>query len=286
MVAPRQEPESSRKREKRKYVRLSVKNPKLKFAVRHEGLGASAKKIGLKDISIGGLGLTVPDARTVVSTGMVLEFAVLLPSQEICWLTGSVVYVGKDSCGVQFREDYEQRKLSRYILELERELRGYEKWEMETRGDNALNLLILESVWNDVPPPEDKKILFISAAGKRPAFIAEQYAVLQTAKLDNAETFSPDLVLVDADTLSPVSYRDPREIERHPAVMEASVFMSIASVREGIRFTVRTSAGGNTSFSVPKERFEKEAPNILNILLKKYQRTRTTKAASGQDRFI
>ncbi len=285
-MVSKEESESPDIKQKRKHVRLSTRNLKdLKVAIRNEGLSAVANGIMLKDISIGGVGLTVPDAREIISTGTVLEFAVLLPNQDICWLSGSVVNVGEDICGVQFHENCEQKKLSRHILEMERELRGYERWGGDSRTHSTLSLDILESVWKDVPVPEGKKILFISTVDAVPSFITEKYEVMKATEAGQVKAFKPDLVLMDVNNLSFNAYRDFQTIERQPLLMETPVLVSIDNDRDASHITVRVSSGANTSFSMPEKRFEKEVPNILNVLLSKYEREKN--AESGlRDRLV
>ncbi len=264
--------EGSGSMQQRKHIRLSAHNAKsLKIALRNKALSAISKKVRLRDISIGGVGLHIPDAQTIISEAIYMEFAILLPNEEICWLAGKVVYVNGDICGIQFREDFEQKKLSRHILQIERELRGYEKWG-GGRGHTALSLDILEAVWGEAAAPEGKKILFVSSAGEPPSFFTGGYEIKVLRELGEWKKFYPDLVFVDSDNLTFGAYLQFQDMERHPLIRETPVFIFTNSDHEARYFTVKVSSGESFSCSMPKERFKKEIPGIMNLLLSKYGR--------------
>lgn len=283
-----QESESPDFIKKRKHVRLPAQDSRaLKIAIRNEGLSAVANLISLRDISVGGVGLTVPDAPNLISTGIDLDFAILLPNEDICWLAGTVVNVGDDRCGIQFHEDFEQKKLSRYILQIERELRGYERWG-EDSGHSALSKLILEAVWGGAAAPEGKKLLIISTDDGPPSFLTGKYELKMVREVKDAKPFQPDLIIMDSDSLSFNVYRQYEIMKRDPLIGETPVFIFLDSGHEARHIDIKVRSGDSISCSIPVRRFETEMQNIVNVLLNKYE-MKKSKIQSGprmRDRYV
>lgn len=256
--------------QQRNFLRVSVPGSKLKIAFKNELFRGKniAERIRIKDISIGGLGLIIPDAGNIVERGSVFEFVLLLPNGEICWLTGTATYVRDDICGVQLHEDAsEQKKISQYVLQREREICGRMGWKEDPEVKNALGEKILDAIWKGGNTDGKRKILFVSAAGETPSILEEANEVKMVKAVGEGGMFSPDLVFVDSSNLTFSTYHELEELEKHPVIRKSPVFVFVAEDHGMNHITIRTSSGDNLSCSMPKGRYKTEMPHILNALL-------------------
>lgn len=268
--------------QKRRYIRLVGPDGRLlKIAIKNEALRALADRIRIRDISIGGISMTVPGAGNAVFSGMSLDLAILLPTQEICWLTGTIVHVTEDVCHIRFEEDfYEQKKLSRYMLHREREIIGYANWK-DKPAEGSLGEDILDGIWREESEGQTgrektgrEKILVLSTAGGAFSFLEEGYDLMTVADAGLAGEFRHDLILVDSDNLT-LGSSGGIEDWSHPVIEETPVVVSVAGQREINFIAIRTRRpSGRISYSMAATRFRTEMPGILAALLMKYGRNK------------
>ncbi len=115
----------------RKSLRLvpSPENP-IKIVFGRKELQKLSSKIKLVDISVGGIGLELPDAKSILKVGMLIEYIELsIPGEGKCTLSGKVILVQGEKCGIEFLQidEYEIRKIARYIFKREREIQQLKK---------------------------------------------------------------------------------------------------------------------------------------------------------------
>lgn len=270
--------------QRRRYIRLEGPGgAALKMVIKNAALRALAGRIRIRDISIGGISMTVPGAENVVFAGMPLELTILPPKEELCWLTGSVVRVEGDICRVRFEEDfYEQKKLSRYVLQREREISGYLDWGSAQEEAGGLGEDILNGIWRDQKQkPERKKILVLSTAGGAFAFLEDRYDLMTVADVSEARQFGAGLLLVDTNNLIP-GFSSVAKDPGHP-LMEPPVHVFVEGRREINFITIRTRRPEDQiSYSMSADRFRAEFPEIIAAL---FIRDRGAEEAGEKDKF-
>ncbi len=257
---------------RRNYIRVPVPVSRpLKVAIKNRALRAVAKGIRIIDISMGGALLSVPYAENIIQAGSTLEFAILLPAEEVCWLSGRIVNVADNTCGVQFDHDSaEQKKISHYVMQREREISGYTKWGKDLEVNNSLAENLLGALWG-AGDTAGKKVLFVSASADTPQFLQKKYEVKTVGGVEEAGTFAADLILVDSDNLPFNSYSEFENPSGHPAARKAPVLVVAGSDHE-VSYVAITAGARHLSFSMPKGRYMEELPHILDALMSKYGR--------------
>jgi CheY-like chemotaxis protein len=132
---------------KRKYLRLppSLQKP-IAVVFRKEGLDHLASRTKVTDISIGGLGLDIPDAESIFQHGMLIERIELsLPEEDTCVVSGTVVFLQGRKCGIEFVHQIESQisKISRYIFKREIELLNiFENKRVVPSSENPVRVVL------------------------------------------------------------------------------------------------------------------------------------------------
>lgn len=103
----------------RKRVRIeSTPEEPITVSFRQPELKEMKSRIKVRDISVNGLGLTVPLGSRAIKEGLVIEgMEIRLPGAIKCVFSGRVVYKKLGHCGVEFVDSSpaEQRKLQAFI---------------------------------------------------------------------------------------------------------------------------------------------------------------------------
>ncbi|MDA8172490.1 MAG: PilZ domain-containing protein [Nitrospiraceae bacterium] len=260
---------------RREYIRVPVPVSRpLKIAVKNKAFRAVAKRIKIIDISLGGVLLSVPYAENLIQPGAAIDFAILLPGDEICWLTGRAVNVADNTCGVQFVKDaVEQRKISHYVMQREREIGGYTKWGKDFDAEGILAEEILEAIWKEAEPGERKMVLFVSTAAEIPSLPEDRYEVKAVRGPEEARMFNPALIIVDSNNLPFSSYSAFEQLERIPSIRKAPVVVVVSSDHEVSSISIKAGSA-HLTFSMPNARCRQEMPNIVDALLNRHKRDR------------
>ena len=117
---------------KRESLRLGPsQGDPLKVIFKQDKLQKLSSQIKVLDISLGGIGLQIPDAKSKIRIGMYIEMEVPIPEEEVCVLSGRVTFVKGDKCGINFVQsrDREIDKIARYLFNREREIQQLKKEE-------------------------------------------------------------------------------------------------------------------------------------------------------------
>jgi|GEM_PF-3572354 twitching motility two-component system response regulator PilH len=233
----------------RKYLRVapSPENP-IEVIFNKEQLKAYASQIKVRDICLGGIGLEIPNAESILQPGTVIEYIGLtIPEEGKCVVSGVVKYVKNNKCGIAFLRvhDYELRKVARYVHKRELEIRELEKYkgeetlettEEEKEEDNYCEPVEPEkkTTAEEPPPQKSKKILIIDDSpaiqGTYSTFFSKHgFEVLQAK--DGAEGIKkametlPDIILMDINMPVLNGHETTRIIKSHPNTNHIPIVM-------------------------------------------------------------
>ncbi|MBF0565847.1 MAG: response regulator [Nitrospirae bacterium] len=246
---------------KREYFRVSPSDKEplnVSFSIKDFGVVSNAK---VTDIGLGGMGIEIPDAQSMLELGRVIEgFDIFFPDGRSFSFCVRVQYVHDCRCGLEFvlddSDDYSV--LTSYLIKRQKESRvekqGLHAPPVSASSDRVLSLTGVDAVSTGFAGVQDTRFnnRTASAPGSKPrVLIIEQSDALQerlkklltnngieviqstdsSDGVSKAVTEMPDLVIIDIDMPMAAAYDCARSIKLHNASKNLPICMLSTNVQ-------------------------------------------------------
>lgn len=223
----------------RKYLRINVPSGEIKVIFYDEPLRSFSNYVEIKDISIGGMGMELPDVNLILKVGMIFRrFSLFIPDEEKCVVSGIIRCVKKNNFGIEFIEikDFELRKLIRFINNKEHEQKKKEESDIASEECLKSSENAADAEHGECPAPTETawRILVVDDCGpvqsEYKEFLTEKGLFVLQAR-DGVEAVKialeavPDLIIMDLHMPNLNGHETTRILKNHTKTKDIPILM-------------------------------------------------------------